>query len=439
MGSLKNGRYNVLFVFADQLGAEWTGCCGSSEVLTPTLDEFGRQAVSFDRAYTASPVCTPYRGTLFTGRYPQQTGVTRNGYRLPPGETTLAELFNLAGYHTAYYGKWHLSGPPHRLRGVPVEERGGFHEMVGWESHHVDHWNAMIFEDDIDSPIPLDGHETDGLTELVCSKLPALAALDKPFCAFVSYQAPHPPCSPPDRFREMYRGRAMHPRDNLDGNAVFLVQYAGEDHGKLLSASEYRERYFGEISHLDEAFGRLLVTVRNCGLDDSTIVVFTSDHGDMAGCQGLFEKGVMYEEAIRVPMLMRHPNGRRGETSGELFSSVDILPTLLECCGLPSAEFAEGVSHAGWIVDGEEKSSVREAVYLQYEQLCILTREYKLTADLEAAKSLALYHLSMDPYEQNNLVSEPEYADKAHELLGQLADWRKDILTRQGDTEMARC
>ena len=103
---------NLIFVFPDQLGATWLGCYGNPDVRTPNIDRFARQGILFERAYTASPVCTPFRGTLFTGRYPCQTGVVENGLHIPRSEVTLAERLKQGGYHTAYMGKWHLSGPP---------------------------------------------------------------------------------------------------------------------------------------------------------------------------------------------------------------------------------------------------------------------------------------------------------------------------------------
>lgn len=123
---MKTEQPNLIFILPDQWRATVLGCYGDPDVKTPNLDQLAQESLVFDRAYTASPVCTPFRGTLFTGRYPTQTGVLKNGYRILDEEVTLAELFTEGGYHTAYVGKWHLSGPPGGNRWVPPQERAGF-------------------------------------------------------------------------------------------------------------------------------------------------------------------------------------------------------------------------------------------------------------------------------------------------------------------------
>lgn len=231
---------NIIFVFPDQLGAEVLNCYGNEDVISPNINKFVEEGLLFERAYTASPVCTPFRGTLFTGRYPSQTGVKGKGMRLPHSELTLPELFGQGGYLTSYLGKWHLSGQPGGNRPIPAEERAGFEDFIAWESHHVDHWQGLIFADgnqdlegfntircssdgsdlnvdNLDSntvnssnddnyiKIKMEGHETDGLTELVCHKLNEIK--DEQFCLFVSYQAPHPPSTLPEEYLNLYKER----------------------------------------------------------------------------------------------------------------------------------------------------------------------------------------------------------------------------------------
>jgi arylsulfatase A-like enzyme len=220
---------NLVFVFPDQMGATWLGCYGNAWLHTPEIDRFAGEGLLFEQAYTASPVCTPFRGTLFTGRYPCQTGIVENGLRVPPCEVTLADRLNRSGYHTAYVGKWHLSGRPGGNRWVPPQERAGFQCFLGWESHHVDHWQGRIWEDDPDRVIHMQGHETDALTELACS---TLAGLESPFCLFVAYQAPHPPCTPPPDLLQLYEGRSLTYRPNVtDTGAWYRRPEWGCDYG----------------------------------------------------------------------------------------------------------------------------------------------------------------------------------------------------------------
>jgi arylsulfatase A-like enzyme len=419
----------VVLIFPDQLGATWLGCYGHPDVRTPNVDRFAREGTTFERAYTASPICTPFRGTLFTGRYPCQTGITENGFRLPHAETTLAELFNRGGYHTAYVGKWHLSGPPGGNRWVPPEERAGFQTFLGWESHHVDHWSGRIWADDPDRAIPMPGHETDALTEIACD---TLSKLERPFCLFVAYQAPHPPCTPPPDTLALYEHKELTYRANVTDRKLWYRRPAW---GCDYNLRTFLDRHYGEISHFDSAFGRLLSKVAELGLADNTIVLLTSDHGEMAGCHGLYGKGVMYEEAVRIPLIVRHPAGPSGARSSALFSSVDFMPTLLDLCGLTPAPAAEGVSY-GPLIRGKEQTT-RETVTIQYHDLCLRRGAYKLVTDATAHVPTALHHLETDPYEQDNVVHDLTYRQIVQRMQRELSAWLQDVLSRAGKPQGA--
>jgi arylsulfatase A-like enzyme len=161
-------KKNILFIFPDQLGARWLPTYGNPVIKTPNIEKLEETSVVFDNAYTNIPLCTPYRACLFTGKHPSENGVYKNGMCLPENTTTLADHLNDNGYDTHYIGKWHLSGDPQANRWVPHDQRGGFKNFIGWESHHVDHYKGLIWKDDPDTPIELKGHETDGLTDIVC-------------------------------------------------------------------------------------------------------------------------------------------------------------------------------------------------------------------------------------------------------------------------------
>lgn len=422
-------RPNLIFCFPDQLGAAWLGCYGNTGMQTPHIDRFAGEGLLFERAYTASPVCTPFRGTLFTGRYPCQTGITENGYRIPPSEIPLAEHFNREGYHTAYVGKWHLSGPPGGNRWIPPQERAGFRTFVGWESHHVDHWQGKIWRDQPDQPLPMPGHETDALTDIACQ---VMEELEPPFCLFVAYQAPHPPCAPPPEFLSLYEGREPPLRPNVTDPDLW---YYRPEWNADYDRRTFVERYCGEISHFDSAFGQLLDQIEALGRSDDTIVILTSDHGEMAGSQGRYSKGVMYDEAIRVPLIVRHPGGPAGQRTESLFSSIDLYPTLLDLCGLPAYPSAEGVSH-GATIQGQ-LGTPRDVVFIQYHNLCIIRDNHKLVTDLAAQTPTALYDCASDPYEQHNLIGDPACDAIAQGLLQELSSWLADVQTRAGDTQQA--
>lgn len=431
---------NILFIFPDQLGAAWMGAYGNPVVQTPNLDRFAAQGILFENAYTACPLCTPYRGTLFTGRYPCQTGITDNNYRIPSDEIKLPELLNQAGYYTSYIGKWHLSGqgkekvggnvgPGGGKRWIPFEDRAGFRQFLGWESGHVDHWQGVIWEDDPDQVIEMPGHETDALTDMVIERLEALRDRDtgQPFCLFVAYQAPHPPCSPPDEYLQLYKSEKLPDRPNIN---ELNIQYQVGIWDFDPTWREFVDSYFAEITHLDAAIGRVLGKLDELGLSENTIVLFTSDHGEMAGAHGLFGKGAMYEESLHVPLIVRAPNGPQGLRSEHLFSSVDFFPTLLELCGAPAAPSAEGLSYAPFIRG--QVQEVRESVMIEHDELCIRQGNFKLITDIHARSPIQFFNLETDPYEMKNLVRDAAYQDLITELLARLQTWLDDVLQRVG-------
>ncbi|RMD83642.1 MAG: hypothetical protein D6820_01990, partial [Lentisphaerae bacterium] len=187
-------RPNIILLLPDQFGGSWLNSEASQQLPeTPHLQTMVSSSVHFTRAYTNIPLCTPYRACLFSGKYPSQTGIMKNGMRIPQC-TTLAQRLVRAGYVTSYIGKWHLSGDPQGNRWVPPDARGGFQRFVGWESHHIDHYQGLAWRDDPDHAITLRGHETDGLTDLVEEELACLKQEGAPFFLTVAWQAPHPPC-----------------------------------------------------------------------------------------------------------------------------------------------------------------------------------------------------------------------------------------------------
>lgn len=427
---MSNMRPNLLFIFADQLAAVWTGCCGNPDIRTPSLDRLCRRATRFDRCYTASPLCTPYRGALFTGRYPSQTGIDRNERRIPAAETTLADLFNAGGYRTCYVGKWHLSGPPQKSRWVPPVDRGGFADFVGWESYHVHHWNNTIFESDSPEPIVM-AHDTDGVTDFAVGRLRKLAGQDEPFCLFVSHQAPHPVCKAPEGYRQMYRGKGFQWRPGSDPEARF------DHYGQDISAQKFMEDYAAEVTHLDAAVGRLLDELEALGLADDTVVVFTSDHGEMASSHGMYEKRTYHDESVRVPLIVRLPGQDTGEVSQAPVSTVDFLPTLLDLCHLGQADFAEGVSFAAQCRDADGPPG-RPSVFSQLpDKSAIIEYPWTLELSADGRDVHMLLDIEADPAQATDFKDDPAYREIRDRLADRFRQWLADIHTRVGDPDAA--
>lgn len=405
-------RPNLLFIVADQLGARWTALDGHPLVRTPHLQALARESAVFTQACSTSPLCTPWRACLLSGRWPTQTGVTRNGQALPPGHVTLAQRLNAAGYHTAWLGKWHLGGRPQRERAVLPHERGGFQRFSGWESHHVDHWRGRIWTDESDEPQILAGHETDALTAIAQEWL---SQLPQPFCLFVSYQAPHPPCSPPPEYLAPYAGRDLMVEPNVEPSAWYRMPQWDADY----DLQTFRERYYGEITQLDAALGRLLDALSAGGLADNTALFFTSDHGEMNGAHGLFSKGVMYDESLRVPLLVRLPRQTRAQRCATPVGTLDFLPTLLELAGAAPDPEAPGRS----LLPALRGESLPERPLFSEcgELLCVLVNGWKLVARRDPLRALQLFDLQRDPWELDDaLAREPE---RAREMTALLREW----------------
>ena len=421
-------RSNVLFVFPDQLGARWTGLGGSDVVETPRLDAFAEEGVTCERAYSNSPVCTPYRGMLLTGRYPSGSGIRDNGDALPDDIPTIADAFAAGGYHLCYVGKWHIGGAPHEERWIPPGERGGFEDFVGWQSHHVDHMDGRAWEDAPDEPIELDGHETDGLTDIALDRLRSLAgdADRQPFAMFVSYQAPHPPCTPLPEYAEPYEDRDLIAEPTADADAIY------DTWDEELDLQEFRRRYYAEITHIDDAFGCLLDVLDDTGLSDDTIVVFTSDHGEMNGCHGLFNKGTFYEESARVPLAVRGPGIERGGAIDAPVSAIDLFPTLLDLCDLDPVEPVAGSSFADALRGTADVDTDRPHFFEYDDWVGIVRGARKLLADRSDCSPRALYDLESDPWEQENRLESAE-EPTIRSLREPLAEWRDDVVA--GATE----
>lgn len=307
------------------------------------------------------------------------------------------------------------------------EDRGGFERFCGSEAFHIDHWAGTVWGDDLDDPQTLAGHETDGLTDVAVDWL-SEAHGDRPFFMALNYQAPHAPCSPPERFAELYRDRELHARPNTDAQAEMRPQYGGQTRPEW--NTDWRgfvEGYYDEITHLDAAFGRLLDTLDRLGLAGRTIVVFTSDHGENTGAFGRFEKHTMNEESIRIPLLIHDPwvsansSGFRRE---DLFSNVDLTPTLLDLCGLPAWPALSGVSHAD-AVRGRAGIERDYAISL-LNSLSLYDGRMKLETGLSGREPMCLTDLANDPYEMHNMLHDPAYDEVFQQLLNRLAAWRID-------------
>ena len=315
------------------------------------------------------------------------------------------------------------TGSPHCNRWVPEGKRGGFQDFIGWESHHVDHMNGLIWERP-DRPVLFEGHETDGLTEIAIQRIDSLQKKceHNPFCLFISYQAPHPPCIPLSPYQEIYSEVDLCFESNTDREALFKNHFWGADY----DTQEFRRRYYSEISHIDAAFGKILSHLDKSGLSENTIVVFTSDHGEMNGCHGLFGKGVMFEESTKVPLMVRYPS-QRGREIDTPVSTIDLFPSLLDLCDVEISNAFQGRSIKNLLAEGTTDSKDKPVFFEYSDWIGILQNGLKLSMNQHSGIPLSFFDLKKDPFEENSLVGSMALQGEYETLSSQLIAWQRGL------------
>jgi arylsulfatase A-like enzyme len=405
-------RPNVLYILADEWRAQATGYNGDTNVRTPVLDRLASQCVSFETAVSGTPVCCPHRASLMTGQYPLRNGVFINDVELQPNGVTLGEAFTRAGYRTGYIGKWHLYGSPkglyeRRLAYIPREKRFGFDYWKACECTH-DYNNSLYYEGGDTTPKYWPGYDAFAQTDDACSFIERQAKTSDPFCLVLSLGPPHFPLNTaPANYQAIYREREIQLRDNVPKD-------------KREEATTGLRGYYAHMAALDECFRRLLASLDRARVAEDTIVVFTSDHGDMMLSQGLTTKLHPWDESIRVPFLVRYPRklGTKGRQVRTPLNSPDIFPTLLGLAGIPLPASIDGIDHSG-IMTGRPESSAERGTLLSLPVPITEARRYGFaeyrglrTQRHTYVRSIhgpwLLYDNQTDPYQMRNLIAKPE-------------------------------
>lgn len=407
-------RPNVVFVFADQWRAQATGYAGDPNVRTPQLDRLAQESIDMRHATAGCPVCSPYRGSLLTGQYPLTHGVFVNDVCLGQDAVSLAQAFAQADYRTAYIGKWHVDGHG-RSSYIPPERRQGFDYWKVLECTH-DYNHSAYYVGDSPRVQYWPGYDAIAQTQ-DAQRYIRENADEQPFCLVLSWGPPHNPYeTAPAEFRALYRPEDLALRPNIP------PAMADEARGWLAG-------YYAHCSALDTCVGELLRVLEECGIAEDTVFIFTSDHGDMLGSHGLERKQKPWDEAIRVPFLLRYPArfGRVGRQMGALIDAPDIMPTLLGLCDLPIPATVEGLDFSTYLDGGADPSdgAALIACYHPFGEWPAGAggppgfggREYRglRTARFTYAETLngpwLLYDNQADPYQMQNLVGDPAHAD----------------------------
>ena len=450
------GRLNVLFILLDDFGWKDLGCYGSGFYETPNLDRFAQQGMRFTDAYAACPVCSPTRASILTGKYPATIGMTDwidwGGFmhpcrgrvvdvpylkELPSGETTLAEALRQGGYRTYHVGKWHLGGEGHFPEQHGFEVNVGGCSMGSPQHGYFSPWKIPTLPDG-----PEGEYLTDHLTDEAIRLLEENG--DAPFFMYLSHYAVHTPIQAPQHYVDKYTTKAR--MLGLDVVNPFEVgEYFPGEHMRHKRVTRRRLQsdpiYAGMVQNMDENVGRVLEALQRLGLEEETLVIFTSDNGGLSTADSsptcnapLAEgKGWMYEGGTREPLLIRWPGTIAPDsTCTTPVSSPDFYPTLLEATGLPlrPQQHIDGVSLLP-LLRGEVHE--RGPLFWHYPHYgnqggtpgsSVRDGDYKLIEFFEDGR-LELYNLREDLGETRNLADAlPDIRDRLHR---QLREWRDRI------------
>jgi arylsulfatase A-like enzyme len=420
-------RPNVIIIFADQLRYQSIGFAGNPDVQTPNLDQLASESLHFTTAVSCCAVCSPARASLLTGQYPLEHGVFINDVPLSREAISLADIFKEADYATAYIGKWHLNGSD-RSAYIPPEERQGFDF---WRSIGVSHdYNESYYYADNDPEIRVwDGYDAIAQTREAQHYITGRDAVH-PFLLVLSWGPPHPPYdTAPEYARDKFNPAELILRPNVPASLEDLVRPAIAG-------------YYAHISVLDDQIGALMETIQQQGIQDNTIVIFWSDHGDMLGSQDQRAKLRPWDESIRVPLLIRYPRlfGSQGQTVSAPINAPDLMPTLLDLCDIPIPRTVTGHSYTPYLL-GSADPPADACLIACYQPFGAFSRELDGGREYRGLRTVRytyvrdmngpwlLYDNNLDPYQQNNLVDQPAYVVLQTELDRKL----NELLINQGD------
>lgn len=453
-------RPNILLVMADQLVPFLMGAYDHPIVQTPHLDGLVAGGTRFDAAYTPYPLCAPARAALLTGRYASRMGIFDNAALFPADEPTLAHYLTNAGYDCVLSGKMHFIGPdqlhgynrrlttdifPANIAWVPVagapDEGGHAYNYVPPRTG-VRPWNKFLAYDE---------EVTFRAVEYLRER--AYLHSDQPFFLTVSFHHPHDPFQVTPELWGLYDGQPIDiPTfpDNLEEtyseldrwlNAVHSVgEVALRDPDNLRTL---RRAYYSLVTYVDRKVGQLLATLEEAGERDNTIIIFTSDHGDMLGEKGMVQKRCFYEWSARVPLIIYRPARTATRRITAPVTLLDLLPTLLEFAAVPGADDLpyDGMSLLPILEGAEEPDRVVFSEYhvekVKNPSFMVRRGRYKYVYIHGFGRQL--FDLDADPGEWHNLVQEPVYQQLATELEGLiLAHFDPEQLAAAGQESVRR-
>jgi arylsulfatase len=426
-------RPNVLLIMTDQHRKDALGAYGNPAIRTPHLDALAAGGVRFENCWVQHAVCMPSRACIFTGRYPMAHRVRSNGVPLSESEVTLAHVFAASGYRTGGAGKFHfLPHYPYRsplpmMEGHP-EPYYGFQEFhLGEDGRSGEHWlwihrTHPEYDQTPDDKIPLELHNSHWTASHTIDFIRRCHGRGEPFFAFCSFVDPHHGYNPPSPYREMYRAEDMpepiRRAGEFDDKPPHLQKRARQREGVKPDVAYNRTQYYGEVTFIDDSVGRVLDTLEELQIRDNTLIIFTSDHGDLLGDHGLYFKGLAYWQSANVPLLFNWPGHlQAGKVVPGIVQQIDLLPTILELAGLPAPAGVQGRSQAKLLTTDSTETGY-EYAYIEHADADYSLRSRKWRITVYPGHDYGeLYDVENDPNEFVNLWDDRRYEPTRNALI----------------------
>ncbi len=446
-----SSRPNILFIMADDHAAHGLSCYGSKILKTPQIDRLAAEGVRFTHAFGSNSLCAPARACLLTGKHSHANGKRSNHDKFDGQQAVFPMLLQAAGYQTAVVGKWHLGIEPNGFDYYKVMNGQGSYLNCAFRETGRKDWRRER------------GYLTDVITDSAITWLSSRSS-DKPFCLMVHHKAPHGPdihkpeharlfedqtIPPPSTLHDDWATRGPLQNGKCEGTKLINIDWKQDIYRKLMATAPKEKRprtqavyqqmikgYMRLVASLDENIGRLLDYVDSSGLRDNTVVIYTSDNGFFLGDHGMYNKMWMYEESMRLPLLVRWPGVVAPVTvNDDLVSIVDFAPTFLELAGAALPADLQGRSITG-LLAGETPASWRKGLYYHFYSGYGIPEHYGVRTKSHALMHFPrygngnyweLFSLEDDPEELINLYGEPQCRQVQTALHSQLKTLEQEL------------
>jgi choline-sulfatase len=440
---------NILLLMTDQQRPDSLGCYGSEVARTPNLDWLAKNGVVFDNCYVQNPLCCPSRYSLLTGQYPHCHGVVSNWHAPRPGRRSFGYYLGKAGYQSAAIGKMHLT---------PWQDNFGFDGRIIAEAKFDDecpddydsflrshgHSRKIVYDKNeqyrrqctaIDSRLPQELHIDSFVGKSACEYLNRVDG-DTPFCCFASFLSPHNPYDPPEPYNKMFKGVKFPARNMTEGEVERKPKEAYDYINKILSKEWgkttdklsleqlqlIKENYYALNTLVDDWIGKIIDILKKRNLYDDTIIIYTSDHGDLLGDHGLMYKQCFYEQSVKVPLIIHCPEKFKSNRVNDFVELMDLFSTICQM-GQSQPDYDIQSKSLLPVLNRQKNYVHRPAVFSEnYFGKMIRTGPWKMVRYIGKDYG-ELYNLNEDPDEQNNLWDDSDMVSLKLQLSEHLFQW----------------